>query len=130
MIGRRPLAEGKVLSGKWEFGCAQLIPQQDFHQCMKIHYKRDFGADLEFFYEHPFKKYFITEKEVPGLIFVAVASNPEDVKRYHSKTKHTEIQWIDPSAKKLPEEDCVPGFYETVEEATHLWQEHGNGPRA
>lgn len=123
LIGRRP-SDKKVFPETWEFGCAKLASGATFTSGMQLHYRGDFGAELEFFSDDPIGQFFIKEKKVPGIIFVAHVTNPEDVDAHNLPDKHTEIRWIDPTDPGLTADECVPDFMETLQKAHAVWQQH------
>lgn len=129
--------EGEVLIGKrphnkslfpdcWEFGCAQLAPKQEFTDCIRLHYKTDFGLEFDLISKHPFSSYFIHGKKVPGLVFFALAQNPKEVKKRNLSQKHAEIRWIDPLNSNLAANECIPDFHSTLKEALKEWEKWQN----
>jgi hypothetical protein len=123
LIAKRP-AEKRVAPNAWEFGCSQLRAGLDFLDCIREDYRADFGAQLEFFYDQPFRKYVIDKlgHKVPGVIFVALVTNPEAVLKEFSKEKHSEVRWLDPSKIDVEDASCVPDFRGTVQQAVVLWR--------
>lgn len=90
-------ADKRRYPGVWEFGCGQLAEGETFEQCLRRHYKADFGIELDFHGEpRPVKSYVIpgdaTHPAIPGVIFVATVLNSSEAK----PKKHAEIDWVDP----------------------------------
>lgn len=121
LIGKRP-ENKRILPNKWEFGCAQLSINKSFFETMQIHYKADFGVELEFRHKDPIAQYFIPDKGVSGVVFVADVMNPDEAKTKFLKEKHSEICWIDPENHGLSHDDCIPEFSETLEKACTYWK--------
>ncbi|MED4559636.1 hypothetical protein [Bacillus subtilis] len=121
----------KRLAGLWEFGCGQLTMNQSVKTCLELNYKNDFNADLGFLEEPlPVKTYNIritSEKRVvPGILFVAEILNQEDELSYN-KEIHSEIKWIEKDKiYELREDECVPGFHDTVEKAFKIYDLYKN----
>jgi len=121
LIGRRPAAKRR-LKGVFEFGCGQLKPNQSFEECLRESYREDFGVDLEYISRLPINSYVIEgTRRVPGLLYYAELKNPEVVEERFLKSKHTEIEWFDPSTlHAIDKREFVPDFDVTVTEAVKL----------
>lgn len=132
--------KGEILLGKrnehkrrfpsiWEFGCGQLKKSQTFEECLKESYKEDFFAELNFSSSLiPVNTFVFEDKQegrkIPGIIFVASVTNPEEIEKNFLKENHSEITWFDPkTVDTILEEDYVEDFKETVKRATAVWQE-------
>lgn len=118
LIGRRPSGKRR-LKGIFEFGCGQLKPNQSFEECIREGYKEDFGADLDHISPLPVNVYVIEgTRRIPGLLFYAELKNPEEIEERYLRSKHTEIQWFDPSTlEKIDKKEYVPDFDVTVSNA-------------
>lgn len=114
----------QYLPDTWEFGCAQLTLGKDFFVSMESHYLEDFKAELEFPYKQPFRQYYIKEKKIAGLIFIARVINENEIESKFDPSKHSAIRWIkksndlDKGALKIPE------FDKTLKAAKKLWKEN------
>ncbi len=106
---------------KWEFGCAQLSLNKSFFESMKVHYKADFGVELDFQQKDPVAQYFVPSKGVSGVVFVANILNPDDAETKFLKEKHSEVRWIDPNNHHISPDDCIPEFAATLEKAYAYW---------
>ena len=121
LVGKRPV-DKRVMPGKWEFGCAQLMPHKDFFDAMLSHYKSDFGASLEFPCRDPIGHYFVEESRIPGVIFIARVANPDGLQEADWGKKHSEISWVDPACPGIDSADSVPEFLATLEKASSAWR--------
>lgn len=107
----------KRLNGIWEFGCGQLHTGQDFHECIRESYKEDFGAEIGFISDLPVSSYVIpSQPKVPGLLFYAEITNPDELERLFARSKHSEIKWHDPETKAAKNE-FVPDFQKSLNKA-------------
>lgn len=120
LLAKRPATKSSH-PGCWEFGCAQLKPDEDFQSAMRRDYRSDFGIELEFDrFEgrncvgwYHFTK---NSKTVPGMIFAAVAKGTD----LHV-AKHEKAEWVAPSALETWAEPLVPRLIEHVRRAQELF---------
>jgi isopentenyldiphosphate isomerase len=95
LIAQR-LSTKSVHPNKWEFGCAQLRPGENFTDAIKRDYRDDFGASVDTVdLDAPLGTYSFPRANgiVPGLILAATVTNPMDCKA----VRHQALQWIDPA---------------------------------
>lgn len=118
LVAKRP-ADKRRYPGLWEFGCGQLAEGESFAQCLQRNYKADFGLEIEFIGEPwPIQSYSIDDHDqkrvIPGIVFVAFTHGEVEAK----PTKHTEIDWIDPSGFRSEDEvKYVPAVRERLARA-------------
>jgi 8-oxo-dGTP pyrophosphatase MutT (NUDIX family) len=119
------------LPGRWEFGCGQLAPNDDFRSALVRAYREDFGIAISFPCGlHPIRTYTIEDEEIrqniPGIIFVAEIADSDDPK----PLRHEEIRWADPDDPQdlPPEEDCVQDLRESLNRAFEVWRRTSGTP--
>ncbi|MBU1042178.1 MAG: NUDIX domain-containing protein [Proteobacteria bacterium] len=104
----------------WEFGCGQLGQNESIEECLTRSYKADFNIELEFGKRLlPLKVYSIKDesqhRNIPGVIFIArTKDNPQAL-------KHTECSFITDRDISQLENQVVPDFQETFNEAVTLY---------
>ena len=133
LIAKRPQNKSR-LQGVWEFGCGQLEINQDISSCIRLNYKKDFDANLNFLLQQPIPvttySFQIAEEAriVPGILFFAMIDNPSDVETNFNRIKHSDIKWIEKSdLETLSEDEYVENFipsarlaFETFERYKHM----------
>jgi isopentenyldiphosphate isomerase len=95
LIAQR-LSTKSVHPDKWEFGCAQLRPGDNFSDAIKRDYRDDFGANVDSVdLDEPLGTYSFPRANgiVPGLILAATVTNPAECK----VVRHQALQWVDPA---------------------------------
>ncbi|MGG1685566.1 hypothetical protein [Pseudalkalibacillus sp. NRS-1564] len=119
MIAKRSSHKSK-LKGLWEFGCGQLKLDQTIKDCIKVNYKNDFAAEIDFIKEDPIPvtTYVVKaerERKIPGILFLGIVENPEYVLNHFSKIRHSEVRFV--SMEYLDEignDECVPDFKQSA----------------
>lgn len=108
--------EGKAtLPGRWEFGCAQLRPNQDFKTCLREHYAADFGVQLTSIWPDPVRTYVLEKpgRTIPGLIFAATVLDSETASS--NEDKHSELRWLSrDEIEALDDDACVPDLKDSA----------------
>lgn len=113
LLARRPQHKDK-LKGKWEFGCGQLKVNQSFKECIKENYKSDLSADLYLGDDLVFVTTYIVnskDRKIPGILFLGLVLNPDEVEVHFDKTKHDEVKWVNMDyLSSMGDDEGVPDY--------------------
>jgi isopentenyldiphosphate isomerase len=127
LIARRPEHKDK-LKGKWEFGCGQLKMDQSFKECIEENYKSDFGANIVIEDEPIFVTTYIVygkDRKIPGILFLGLILNPDEVELNFDRTKHDEVKWIEMDyLETINATECVPDFRKSARMAYENYKQY------